>query len=287
VMPPRGGWKFVVVDNGSTDSTQDVLRSFRGRLPLLTAIEPSPGKNAALNTGLGYVEGDLVVLTDDDVFPRSDWLVALRGAADAHGECAIFGGRVEPRWEAPPPPWILEWVPLDVTYSLTPHSMSEGPLDPGFVFGTNMAMRESVFASGYRFDASIGPHGTDYAMGSETELVRRLVRSGHRAWHCPDAVVRHWIRREHLDRRWILARATRFGRGQCRMHRADFNGSSTRIAGVPRHLLRELIRRSIAVAWARARGERGVVFRAQWDLRFLLGVAVEARAHHRASVRAT
>jgi glycosyltransferase involved in cell wall biosynthesis len=60
-----GGWKLVIVDNGSTDRTRDKLR-------LTYLFEFKRGKNAGLNTGLAHVEGDLIVLTDDDAVPRTD-----------------------------------------------------------------------------------------------------------------------------------------------------------------------------------------------------------------------
>src|SRR5262245_6019556 len=75
---PEGGWKPVVVDNGSTDGTGDVLGSFTDRLPLYGTFEPTAAKNLALNAGLALLEGDLTVLTDDDVFPDANWLVELR-----------------------------------------------------------------------------------------------------------------------------------------------------------------------------------------------------------------
>jgi glycosyltransferase involved in cell wall biosynthesis len=72
---PPSGWKLVVVDNGSSDRTPAVLDEYRHRLPLVPVHEPTLGKNAALNTGLAQLHGDLAVFTDVDVLPRPDWLV--------------------------------------------------------------------------------------------------------------------------------------------------------------------------------------------------------------------
>jgi hypothetical protein len=47
-----------------------------------------------------------------------------------------------------------------------------------------MAIRTAVFQSGVRFDASIGPRNSSYAMGSETELVLRG-RPGTQGLICP------------------------------------------------------------------------------------------------------
>jgi glycosyltransferase involved in cell wall biosynthesis len=163
LQAPSSGWKMVVVDNGSTDQTPQVLASFRDRLPLHSVRETKLGKNFALNTGLGLVEGDLTVLTDDDAFPHTDWLVQLQKAAYDHPMYSIFGGTVVPRWEIPPPQWI-EWIDLAPIFTITSQSLMEGELPPHLITlvqGPNMAVRASVFQSGTRFDTSIGPRGSD------------------------------------------------------------------------------------------------------------------------------
>src|ERR1700740_1350299 len=74
LRPPSGGWRLVIVDNGSTDATQDVLAAFADRLPLVVLHCARPGMNAALNVGVGAMIGDLLVKTDDDVLPDPGWL---------------------------------------------------------------------------------------------------------------------------------------------------------------------------------------------------------------------
>ena len=57
LQSPAGGWKLVVVDNGSTDQTPQVVSSFADRLPLHLVIEPRLGKNVALNSGAWVCAG--------------------------------------------------------------------------------------------------------------------------------------------------------------------------------------------------------------------------------------
>ena len=46
-------YEILVIDNNSPDDTKGVIQSFRDRLPVRYLFEKVPGKNNALNRGLG------------------------------------------------------------------------------------------------------------------------------------------------------------------------------------------------------------------------------------------
>jgi glycosyltransferase involved in cell wall biosynthesis len=276
LQSPLSGWKLVVVDNGSSDQTREIVISFQDRLPLTYLFEEKVGKNAALNAGLAILEGDLAVFTDDDVFPHPEWLIRLRAATDAQPSYSIFGGAILPRWEVPPPAW-LEWVCKGPVFTLTDPSLTEGPTNSSNIFGPNMAIRAEVFANGIRFNSRIGPRGAEYAMGSETELVRRLVRAGHLAWHVQDAAVEHFIRDFQLKRSWVLRRAIRFGRGQYRMSQPEKPEALVLWFGVPRYLFRRLFTESLIVLKACLSLNGEALIQARWNLNYLRGQMKEAR----------
>ena len=158
IAAPPGGWKLVVVVNGSTDRTQEIVSSFSDRLPLTSVLEKTSGKNAALNAGLPFVEGDLVVFSDDDSFPRRDWLVRLRAAADRHPAFGMFGGVIRPRWQSRPPNWLSNGGPMAAAYTATDPALVEGLVEAGHLFGPNLAIRTEFFDRGYRFDISRSAH---------------------------------------------------------------------------------------------------------------------------------
>jgi len=278
LQSPPGGWKLVVIDNASTDDTRSLIDRFTSHLPLTVIAEPRRGKNTALNTGLTRLEGDLAVFSDDDAIPHHNWLVELRKCADAHSEFSIFGGVVLPRWEIPPPDWLLKWVPLQPTFAITNPTWEEGPINPLHIFGPNMAVRADVFQSGYRFNTSVGPSAGSYAMGSETEFTNRLARSGFRCWHCKGAVVEHIVRRSQMEKTWVLNRALRYGRGQYRLTKSELTPKL--LFGFPRYLIREVI-----VQWARLQtlrltGSEEEQFKARWLLKYLAGQTQEGRQFH-------
>ena len=276
VDSPVGGWNLVVVDNGSTDNSKEVITSFGPRLPLTYVFEPQLGKSAALNRGLLCATGDLVVMTDDDALPRSDWLVQLRLAADSQRSFSIFGGAIVPHWEVPPENWIFKAPRYILT--ITNPTWEEGPTLAERVYGPNMAVRSEIIKAGYRFDTSLGPVGPRYRMGEDTEFIQRLSKAGFKAWHCKHAVVAHLIRRDQMKKKWMLRRARRYGSAQYQSECRQYSVSRpVLLLGIPRYMIREVLEQAIRVARVKLSQDGDTVFKERWHLSYLIGRAIGGR----------
>ena len=266
-------WEVLVADNGSTDDTQAVLERWSDRLPLRHAIEPTPGKNRAVNRILGMARGALLLFTDDDVVVAPGWLAAHAAAAERWPDHMIFGGLIRPRFPPNPPGWARRDPFVSVLFAAYQPEIAEGPTAQ-LPFGPNYALRAECLR-GTGFDEGVGPNGGEYAMGGETELLRRLARAGAQAIYVPDAIVEHVVRPEQLTERFALERARRFGRGLVRM--GDVAWSPHRLFGAPRYLTRQLVEAWIARAAARLRRDR--IQRLVTDFRYavVLGALAECR----------
>jgi glycosyltransferase involved in cell wall biosynthesis len=218
--PP--GLRIVAVDNGSSDGTGALLRDWAGRLSMQVFDFPMPGKNRALNAALDRIgptlaDADLVVVTDDDILPREDWLERLLAAARTQPQADLFGGVIEPDWPHPPEGWLLALEGMfPVLFATT--GASHGPCTAFDIYGPNMAVRGRVLAAGARFEPGIGPDGSGrFGMGSESEFLRRLERAGHRAFFCGDAVVGHQVEPQQMTPGSVVSRAYRYGFGRAMM----------------------------------------------------------------------
>lgn len=280
---PAGGWRLLVVANACTDDTCAIVKRYAQRLPILLLEEPERGKNRALNTGLEHVEGDLVVLTDDDTVPQPDWLVEMRRGVDLYQDFDIFGGRINALWPWQPPKWFFSVVPLGSTYAVTPEDLQDGPVSPRMVWGPNMAVRRSVFEVGHRFDASIGPQAGHYRMGSETEFTTRMAQHGFRSYHLGKARVGHVIRPHQMETGWIVRRAYRHGRGQARIDREESRDPT--LLAVPRWMIKKALKNYLRWPVGIFTGNMEKAFSARWQLHFFFGYCFEAYASGRQSRR--
>jgi glycosyltransferase involved in cell wall biosynthesis len=212
---PGFDWKLIVVDNGSNDGTSDVIERYRSKLKLEKVVEPVPGKNRALNRGLSGVEGDIILISDDDAIPQPGFLTAWRNAFDRTHGYDVFGGSIDPLFDVAPPEWMAKSEIRFTELFASRRNLPEGPIDAIGIFGPNMAVRRSVIADGVRFNEGIGPNGADpnYAIGSEHDFCLEAVRRGHKTWFAAEPTVWHIVRAHQLTSEYWQKRAYRLGRG--------------------------------------------------------------------------
>ncbi len=152
--------ELIVIDNGSTDATPEVLRTAGQRLGSQFTCKwltmPLPGKSRALNHGLAHATGTVLLFVDDDVRVPRDWIEPMTAAILADQRDAIAGGiRLADELVRP---WMRD-VHFDYL-ACTSHKRSrqEHP-----TVGANCAIAQRVFTRIPQFDPEVGPGAVGHA----------------------------------------------------------------------------------------------------------------------------
>jgi len=76
--------EVIVVNDGSTDNTEEILKPFVGRIKLIN--QTNQGSNPARNRGFAESTGELVIFCDADLVMQRNMLERLADALDQHPE---------------------------------------------------------------------------------------------------------------------------------------------------------------------------------------------------------
>ena len=84
---PAERLEIIVVDNGSTDRTAEIIDGF----PVVRLDEALRGSTGARNTGIASARGSLIAFTDSDCIVEPDWAAEIEHAFQAPDVAAVMG----------------------------------------------------------------------------------------------------------------------------------------------------------------------------------------------------
>ncbi|MGA7909370.1 MAG: glycosyltransferase [Candidatus Sulfotelmatobacter sp.] len=209
VVPAAVAWEVLVVDNNSSDQTQEVAKESAARYPgrIRYVLEPRQGKSHALNTGIRESRGGVLVFVDDDVTVEPAWLWNLTRAL-ADGEWAGTGGRTLLAESFSPPRWLALSGPYRLEFVLAPlFDLGDGPCElKNPPYGANMAYRKEMFEKYGLFRTDMGPSSDPEIPrpNEDTEFGRRLMAAGERLRYEPSAIVYHPVHKNRIDKNYFL-----------------------------------------------------------------------------------
>lgn len=240
-------FETLIIDNGSTDHTAEVVSRFTNELPNLRYIHAQePGLHVGRHRGMHEAKGDILVFADDDIEATPTWLESYY-MLFSDFQVAMAGGNNLPLFIKPPPDWLKslwEKPMLDGGRSIPALSIlhmkgNTRTFSPNKVWGCNFAIRKSVLVEAGGFHPDGMPKELMRFRGDgETHVSRFVIESGLKCMFHPGASVYHKVTPERMSLSYFRKRG--YSQGVSDSYTALRN-QGTKKTVVTRNLLNRVI----------------------------------------------
>jgi glycosyltransferase involved in cell wall biosynthesis len=177
-------WELIIVNNGSTDSTQSVIEASRSSLPCeLTVLwETTPGLGRARNVGWRKARGEIIAFTDDDCYADPGYLEAILDVFHANPRLGFLGGQIR---LFDPTDYRITIQELDQPQHIPPRSF----IQAGLIQGANFSFRRSTLEEIGGIDENFGPGA--YFNCEDIDAIARASAAGWEGTYDPRPIVYH------------------------------------------------------------------------------------------------
>jgi GT2 family glycosyltransferase len=191
---PAGGWEAILVDDGSTDGTDDAVRDWikQSNAPVRYEQQPNAGPARARNQGAALAKGDVLIFLDNDILVQPDFLRRHVETLAANPGCWIMGRIHHPAQlrESPFGRYRDDlWEAFHRAHNPDAITETDG------ITAANISLRAEDFRRLGGFD-----EGYSIASCEDSELGMRARKSGIRVLYHPGIVVVHNDWAVDLDR---------------------------------------------------------------------------------------
>ena len=189
-------YEVIVVDDGSTDETPDIVKQF----PVRYFFQKNCGPATARNKGVQEAKGEIILFTDSDCVPQSNWIEEMVRPFQDPDVMAVKGAYKTNQKSLTA---RFAQIEFEERFKMLKKAGSIDMVDT-----YSAGYRKSLFLSLGGFDPSF-----PVANNEDTDLSYKMSDAGHKMVFNPNAVVSHL---NHPDSIWRYARL-KFWRGYWRM----------------------------------------------------------------------
>lgn len=202
-------WEIIIVDNNSSDRTQEVVETYQKNWLRPYCIhyifEGKQGAAFARHTAIQKANSPLVCLLDDDNLPDENWISAAYKFAQEHPQAGAFNGQIHGDFEVKP---SEEFKKLSTYLAIiergsNPHIYTPKrrvlPPTAGLVI-----RREAWLSAVPKQPFLVGRTAGSMLASEDIEAVAYLQLQGCEIWYNPEMHLYHQIPQWRLERDYLI-----------------------------------------------------------------------------------
>ncbi len=242
-IPPNLIVEIIVVNNNSTDDTEQVIEQFKAKMQsvgLTSILEAKQGRSAAVNAGIRQVKSELVAMIDDDIQINADWFVEVdKIFRERWDELDFVGGKVLPIWEIEPPKWVTEIKDVGICWRDYGEKEWEYSPKTPIVTGGHAVFKTDIFREIGSYSEELGVKKKNLISCEDDVMFDKLLDAKKRGIYSPKLIVNHFVPAHRMTKNYF--RQWNFGAGMSWMLVDEFHKPYTgaKFLRVPRYLFRD------------------------------------------------
>lgn len=205
-------YEIIVVDNDSQDNSKNIICTELNNKIRYVQSNVNLGFGKANNLGAKYATGKYLFLLNSDTLLVNNAIKELFDFIEKHDNCGIVGGNLFTVDMKPNPSYsmIFDNIQLEKSKSRWINIIKEiflrklnqfskknvnnlevfnkdiNPKKVGYIFGTDLMMKKSLFDELNGFDKDF------FMYAEEEELSYRVIKKGYEIWNVPSARIIHY-----------------------------------------------------------------------------------------------
>lgn len=203
-------WEVIVVDNASTDNTEQFVHEYwnglNSKIALRIVSEPVPGLSIARTKGIKESKYNILIFCDDDNWLVSNYIQLAHTIINGNERIGALGGRGMVKCDGILPSWFDSYSGY---FACTAQGDKFGNIteNRGYLFGAGLILRKEALLTIGKLGLKpilSDRKGNRLTSGGDVELCFQLRLSNWELWYHPDLVFYHFMPQNRLSERYLI-----------------------------------------------------------------------------------
>ncbi len=208
----KTNWEVIVVNNNSTDNTQEVAQHewnyYKLNIPFKVVDQPISGLSNARKKGIKEAQFEYIIFCDDDNWLDKDYIQTAYDLMESNPIIGVVGGQSTAASDVKIPDWFEKFKN---GYAVGQQNNNSGYItNRGYVWGAGMVIRKQVILIALKLGFKsflTGRNGNKILAGDDSEICRWAILLGYELFYEDKLKFKHYIPQnrlttEYKDKMW-------------------------------------------------------------------------------------